>query len=429
MLPFEGAIVIQHKWKLISLALVGIIGIIAGAVYAASGGEAEVRISGLRHDDGRVELTLQQRDADGNWGERIRPRARIMPAERAGVWLNSSPLTVQVAAIGDAMPDTTRHALDAAELYCVVHHGADDDPFWSDFNLLAQQGATELGLTNLEIHGEPDVADHAAAIMDCVDRGALGIASSIPSLEGLRDALVAARNSRAFLVTFNSGAEVAGQVGSTIHYGLNDRAAGELAGQEFNDADVSGVVLCVLHEEANIGLDDRCDGLEATYEGSVERIDLAAGSLTDHTMAGAQIAAAIEEHQAAGALVLHGALIEVAIGAVAMIESDSLVGSIGRSLNSLVLVYEGKQLFMIGDGALPQATHVVLSMKNLDSSPTARAMLALTANQARETTTLLIRPFVLDMDYINSLPPTWKDEGCAIAARLAPDQVPSFCDE
>ena len=214
------------------------------------------------------------------------------------------------------MPDIAMPGDPSAELYCVIHHGAETDPFWYAFNQTAVGSAAALGLTNIEVRGEPDVAAHAAAIDDCVARGALGIASTIPDLAGLRASLSAARGS-AFLITFNSGAEVAGLVGSTVHYGLDDRTAGSLAGGEFNAAGLTGTVLCVIHEEVNIGLNDRCDGLESTYAGSVERVNLAPGDLTDqayHIAAGTEIATAIAANEAAGVLVLNGALAQTATG-------------------------------------------------------------------------------------------------------------------
>ena len=421
---------VQHRWRLISLALIGVIGLIAGAVYAASDGDTEVRVSALRHDDGRVEVAVQQRDAEGNWGERIKPELRFVPTDRPGIWLNSSPVAVQVAAASDHMPEVAMPEDDApAELYCIVHHGADDDPFWTNFNLVAQQNASELGLTNVEISGEPVVADQAAAIDDCVDRGALGIASSIPDHAGLKDSLTAARTSGAFLVTFNSGADVAGLVGSTIHYGLDDRGAGELAGREFNEAGATGAVLCVIHEEVNIGLQDRCDGLESTYAGSVERVTLPAGSLSDAEAAGTAMAEAIGAHEAAGVLVLNPTLAHVAISTVSTLGSETLIGSVGRTEFSLLQVIGGQMLFAIDDGEIPQASHVILALKNVDSSPSARAILEITASQAPETTTMLIRPIVLNQAYIDNLPPGWQQQICALATQIAPEQTLSLCDE
>ena len=287
-----------------------------------------------------------------------------------------------------------------------------------------------LGLTNIEVKGEPDVAAHAAAIDDCVERGALGVASTIPDVDGLRDSLMAARGS-AFLITFNSGAEVAGEVGSTVHYGLDDQAAGSLAGDEFNAAGVSGTVLCVIHEEVNIGLNDRCDGLESSYGGSVERVHLADGDLTDqayHVAAGTEIATAIMANEAGGVLVLNGALAQTATGTVAFINSEAKVGVIGSAIAAPFLVDDGALLFAIADGAQEQATHVLLALKNVDANPGARALLSLSASQAQATTTMLIRPVVLNQAYINNLPDDWRAQSCALAKQLAGPLVSEFCE-
>ena len=425
----------QHRWKLATLALIAIIGVIAGAVYAAHHGDAEVRVATMRHSDGSVEVAVQQLDADGNWGERQLPEARYLEPGVVGEWRVSSPVAVSVAMADDAMQDESMPDVsmpDApAELYCVIHHGSATDPFWFAFNQAANGSAAALGLTNLEVKGEPDVAAHAAAIDDCVARGALGIASTIPDLNGLSGSLMAARAS-AFLITFNSGAEVAGLVGSTVHYGLNDRVAGSLAGGEFNAAGVTGTVLCVIHEEVNIGLEDRCEGLESSYDGTVERVHLPAGDLTDrayHVTAGAAIAQAIMENEAAGVLVLNGALAQTATGTVAHISSEARVGVIGASVAAPFLVDDGSLLFAIADGSQEQATHVLLALKNVDANPAARALLALSASQAQATTTMLIQPVVLNQAYISNFPPGWRDQACALAQQFAAQLVSEFCPE
>ena len=62
---------------------------------------SEVRITARRIDDGRTEFALQQRDADGQWGERQLPARRFFPANvAAGRWLVSAPLTIQVEGSG-----------------------------------------------------------------------------------------------------------------------------------------------------------------------------------------------------------------------------------------------------------------------------------------------------------------------------------------
>ena len=64
----------------------------------------EVRITAQRLADSRTEFALQQREADGEWGERLLPRARFFPASTAvGRWLSSTPLTVSTPSTAGSM--------------------------------------------------------------------------------------------------------------------------------------------------------------------------------------------------------------------------------------------------------------------------------------------------------------------------------------
>ena len=59
---------------------------------------AVVRIAARRLADGRVEFAVQQRTADGGWGERTLPRSRILPVgAEIDRWLASSALAVSLA--------------------------------------------------------------------------------------------------------------------------------------------------------------------------------------------------------------------------------------------------------------------------------------------------------------------------------------------
>ena len=71
--------------------------VVSYAMAHVLSGDAEVRISARVLDDGRTEFALQQR-SDGEWGDRVLPRARFFPAEaRQDQWLNSSPLSIETA--------------------------------------------------------------------------------------------------------------------------------------------------------------------------------------------------------------------------------------------------------------------------------------------------------------------------------------------
>ena len=87
----------HSKLAVVAVALLGIIAIASYAAAHVLSGDAEVRISARRLDDGRTEFALQQR-TDGEWAERMLPRARYFPANPSSDrWLNSSPLTIETA--------------------------------------------------------------------------------------------------------------------------------------------------------------------------------------------------------------------------------------------------------------------------------------------------------------------------------------------
>ena len=94
-------------------ALIG--GVATYTIQAATQtAESEVRISAQRLDNGRVEFGLQQRQPDGEWGERLLPELRFFPATGfVNHWANSSPLTItsQIedppAYINDTQPSRT----------------------------------------------------------------------------------------------------------------------------------------------------------------------------------------------------------------------------------------------------------------------------------------------------------------------------------
>ena len=88
--------------RLKTMAILALLAALAGSIaLAATGGEAEVRISARQLEDGRVEFGLQQR-VDGRWGERVLPRGRYFPADAAvNRWLNSTPMTMSVAGADD----------------------------------------------------------------------------------------------------------------------------------------------------------------------------------------------------------------------------------------------------------------------------------------------------------------------------------------
>ena len=98
------------------------------------------------------------------------------------------------------------------------------------------------------------------------------IAATLANPDAVTDALLAAKQAGARIVTFNSGASHARAAGSELHIALDDRAAGRLIGERLNEQGITGAAACLIHERQNVGLEERCQGLTQTYAGGEVRV-------------------------------------------------------------------------------------------------------------------------------------------------------------
>ena len=111
------------------LAVAAIIGAASvGALWASSGGETELRVNARRLADGRVEVAVQQREANG-WSERLLPRLRLLSADApAGRWRNSSAVKLSPAPPGSCPSESQTLRYGFFALFAPVSYSADNDP-------------------------------------------------------------------------------------------------------------------------------------------------------------------------------------------------------------------------------------------------------------------------------------------------------------
>ncbi len=324
--------------------LVGIVCLLigaAGTALAMHTGGGEVRLVAQRHGDGRVEIGLQEREAGGGWSERQLPNARFLSAEaEAGRWLVSSPLDVGAGRYQDGA------------LFCIVGHGQADDIFWSGVDTGSEQAAEDMKMNLRFVTGStPD--KQAGLVRECVEDGAVAIASTLAAPETLAPALAEARAAGVQIVTFNSGAEYAAASSSAMHIGLDDRLGGERSGETFNANGIEGRILCIIHEAENVGLEERCDGLEATFEGTVERLRIDSTGVSDLAGSQAQIAERLEAGGVSGILLLNGGLRGIARNAIG--ERQIVLATFGLDLAAIFEVLERQLLFVVYDHPHVQA--------------------------------------------------------------------------
>ena len=145
---------------------------------------------------------------------------------------------------------------------------SDDGPFWSVVKRGADDAAAALGVTvvwNPSVNTpEKQVTDIEAAIA----AGSDGIAASLASPDAVAPSLTQAVEAGIPVYTLNSGVNQYKDIGAVTHIGQTETVAGNGAGERFNALGATHV-LCAFQEQGNVGLSERCSGMEETFNGTV----------------------------------------------------------------------------------------------------------------------------------------------------------------
>ena len=228
------------------------------------------RVEGTDPDAVRAELRarIDAGEAAGGLIATSYPGAIIGGRVATEAGLDDVPLFYFGFVVPPLMPD--REAT-----YCFLHHG-EPGIFWNAVDESAYAAHLHLGLPSLGLYNYfPSGEELSEAIRECISRDAVAIATTLGDPEGVRDALTEARAAGVNIVSFNSGAAFAAELDSAIHIAVDEAGIGRKAGEAFTASGVSGDILCVIHEPDNIALGERCNGLDAAYDGgSVEQFPI-----------------------------------------------------------------------------------------------------------------------------------------------------------
>ena len=339
-----------------------------GIVLATTGGQAEVRVNARVHDDGRVEVGVQQLE-DGAWGDRSLPDARyISPDVEAGRWYTSSAVSVTTTAhvpedIFWEQPDYPNAVLMCA----ITHERAGDRAFWSIVEHGIKAYDREHPQVRIEILRGETATLQSEHVRQCVADGAVALMVTLPDPDGVKDALLEADAANVLISSFNSGVRHYTDVGSLRHISIDEVAAGQLAGERLSAHGVTGTVLCITHEAANIALSERCDGVETGYDGEVERLSVAATGTADIDGTRLIIARRLgaDDQPVAAVVALNGLVSEAVLDAEAQVDAEIEIVSVGRTTRVLEAVVSGDILFAIDTQAYNQGYLVAsLTMHN-----------------------------------------------------------------
>jgi simple sugar transport system substrate-binding protein len=266
------------------------------------------------------------------------------------VLLLLSVLFVAVGCGGDDGGDeaqTGTETVDGAQgmdlTIAVVTHGGVGDAFWDVVKKGAEQAGTDLGVT-VNYQGDGDPAKQAGLIDNAVTQEVDGLVVSMANPDALEESIRKAVEAEIPVITINSGEDRSADFGAISHVGQNESIAGQGAGRRLKAEGVTKL-LCVVHEEGNVGLEQRCAGAKQTA-GSVENFQVPGTDDIPGTTE--QLTAKLQSDSAVdGVLTLNAAIGVAAVDAVQNAGSEASVATFDLSGDAVSAIEAGDMLFAI----------------------------------------------------------------------------------
>ncbi|MEA3334835.1 MAG: substrate-binding domain-containing protein [Chloroflexota bacterium] len=227
-----------------------------------------------------------------------------------------------------------------------VHDNPAESSFWGVVETGAKDGAAAMGV-ELKSGGSLDPAEQAQLIETYIADGVNGIIVSLANPDAMKDSVKKATDSGIPVITINSGVDIFKELGAITHVGQTEFVAGIGAGEQFNAAGLTKA-LCVIHEEGNIGLEERCDGLAESFSGDVVRFNVATTGVRDiaGTLASIQDKL-IAESDVDAVLALNPNIATAAQDAIAAVGGGQMLATFDLSPDVLDAIEAGNMMFAV----------------------------------------------------------------------------------
>jgi simple sugar transport system substrate-binding protein len=150
----------------------------------------------------------------------------------------------------------------ALTIAMVTH--SDEGSFWSVVKKGAEAAAKSEGVKLIWSPSNNDPQKQAQLIQAAVAQKVDGLAVSVPNADAIKSALKQATDAGIPIITLNSGADVSKELGAITHVGQDEVVAGRAAGARLK-TEGAKKVLCIIHEQNNVGLAQRCQGVKEGF--------------------------------------------------------------------------------------------------------------------------------------------------------------------
>jgi len=228
--------------------------------------------------------------------------------------------------------------------FAVVTH-SDESEWWIAFKKGMYKAADQMGV---DIEWSPaggDPQKQAQLIEAAVASKVDGIAVTAPNPDAIKGPLKVAEEAGIPVVVVNSGSEQFKELGGIAGVGQGETIAGEEAGERFNSSGAKDV-LCIIHEQGNIALNQRCEGVKNTFTGEVTNLQVK--GLTDAATTETEIESKLEaDHSVDQIITLNPEVAEMAKTAIKAAGSSAKLATFDLSPEVLEDVESGEIEFAI----------------------------------------------------------------------------------
>jgi simple sugar transport system substrate-binding protein len=258
----------------------------------------------------------------------------------------------------------------------VITHG-EGDSFWAVVKKGAEQAGKDLGVTVKYSESNNKPEEQAQLIESAVTEKVDGIAVSAPDPDAISDSVKTAVDAGIPVITINSGAEESASLGAVTHVGQTETIAGEGAGAKLKEAGVTKLI-CIVHEQGNIGLNQRCNGAKKGFGGDVENVQVT--GINDISTTLTEIQSKLESDDSIdGVLALNPDIAVAARDAIAGASSKAKLATFDLSGDVIQAIEDGEILFAVDQqqylqGYLP-VVFLTLNKTNLNTVGGGRAVL------------------------------------------------------
>ena len=179
----------------------------------------------------------------------------------------------RAAAEGRAAVDTPRWT------FAMVTHSGDGDTFWDIVQRGAEQAAVKDNIKFLYSHND-EAQQQAQLVQAAIDQKVDGLIVTLAKPDAMKDVVAKATRAGIPVITVNSGSAESERFGALTHIGQDESIAGEAVGEELN-ARGRKKALCILHEQGNVGHEQRCAGAKKSFDGQLQNLYVEGTNMPD----------------------------------------------------------------------------------------------------------------------------------------------------